>query len=97
VEDAEEAVGEGLVDLVVAPDEDALGAELVGVAERHPGVDAVTAGLVGAGRGHPALVGQAADNKGLPGKRRVEEDLDRGEEGVDVDVGDEPAPGEWGT
>jgi hypothetical protein len=90
VEDAEEPVGEGLVDLVVAADEDAVGAEFIGVAEGHARVDAEFAGFVGAGRGHAALVGQAADNDRLARQRRVEEDLDGCEEGVDVDVDDEP-------
>ncbi len=91
VEDAEKALGEGLVDLVVAADKDALGAELVALAEGHAGVDAELAGLVGAGRGHAPLVGQAADDDRLALEGRVEQDLDGREKGVDVDVDDVPA------
>ena len=88
MEDLEELLGERLVDLVVAADEDALRAELVALAEGHAGADAVRARLVGAGRGHAALVGQAADDDRLALERRVEEDLDGREERVDVDVDD---------
>jgi hypothetical protein len=66
VEDAEEFLGKGLVNLIVAADEEAVRAELIGLAQGHAGVDAVAAGLVVAGGGHSPLVGQAADDDGLP-------------------------------
>jgi len=88
MEDAEELLGEGLVDLVVAADEEAVRAELVGLTQGHAGVDTVAAGLVVAGRGHTPLVGQAADDDRLPFQGGIEQLLDSREKGVDVDVDD---------
>jgi hypothetical protein len=58
-------------------------------------VDPEAAGFVRAGRGHAALVGQAADDERLARQGGVEEDFDGGEEGVDVDMDEEP-PGKSG-
>jgi len=72
--------------MVVSPQEHAVGTELVGLPQRHPGVDAVLAGFVRSRRGHAPLMGKAADDDGLPLERGVEQDLDSGEEGIEVDM-----------
>ena len=70
----------------VAPgQEHGLGAELAGPDRRHGRAHAEGAGLVGARR-HHAAGGRPADDDRQPGQGRVVEDLDRGEEGVHVDV-----------
>ncbi len=62
--------------------------------QRHSGVHAVGAGLVGR-RGHDAALGRVAvtaDHDGAAAQLRAAEDLDGGDELVEVDVQD---PAQW--
>ena len=64
-----------------------LGAAAGGLGHGHRRGDAEGAGLVGGGRDDAPAVA-AADNDGTAGQLGVLEELDRGEEGVHVDVDD---------
>ena len=79
----------GLVDVETRREDDGLGAQPAGPAHGHGRVDAEAAGLVGGGRHHAPGPG-AADENGPAGEGGIVEDLDRGVEGVEVDVEDGP-------
>ncbi len=66
-------------------------AEAPGGAQRHGGVNAVAPGHVVGGGHHPALA--APDDDRLAPQRRVPVLFDRGEEGVEIQVGDDPVSG----
>ncbi len=63
-------------------------AETPGSAQGHGGVHAVAPGHVVGGGHHPAL--PTPDDDRLTPQRRVQVLLDSGEEGVEIQVGDDP-------
>ena len=65
-----------------------LGAAAAGLGAAHGRADAVAAGLVAGRRHHPRPARIAADDERLPAQLRVAVQLDGGEEGVEVEVGD---------
>ena len=91
VEDVVDAPAVVGVDVVATRHEDGVGAQATGAHRRHRRPDAVGAGLVGAGRDH-ASVARATDDDRLALQRRIEQDLDRREERVHVDVQDRRFP-----
>lgn len=80
------------VSLEIAGDKDALAAEPAGAGERHGRSDAKGAGLVRGGRHHPSLTGApiAAHDHRLAAQLGPAQLLDRGVEGIQVDVHDHP-------
>lgn len=85
---AEHPLGEALVLLVVAWQDDELGAELPRPAGGHRGVDAELARLVRGGGDDPALL--AAHRDRLPPQPGIGGLLHRGEEGVGIQMDEEP-------
>jgi len=77
------------VEAVVGRHQDQPGAFLSRLPGGQPGLDAEGAGLVGGGQDHGALVA-AGDGDRLPAQGRVGLLFDRGEEGVHVDMHDDP-------
>jgi len=73
---------------VVGRQEHRVRAPAGGLAQRHPGPHAERARLVGRGRDHGPIGDLAAppDHDGAPGQFRTAQDLDRGQELVEVDV-----------
>jgi hypothetical protein len=73
---------------VVAVEEDGVGAEASGGAQRHGGVDAELAGFVAGGGDDTALVGAAADDNWFTAEVGPFDEFDGDEEGVHVHVED---------
>jgi len=92
LQDAEDRLRGLLIGVHSDGEIDGLGAASPGFADGHGTADAEAAGLVGAGGDHapasPAL-GVGADHDGLPAQPWLIALLDRGEEGVHVEVDDD--------
>ena len=67
-EDGGDAIAPFRIFFVVAIEEDGMGAEAAGGAERHGGVDAELASFVAGGGDNAALIGAAANYNGLASK-----------------------------
>jgi hypothetical protein len=87
-EDGGHAIAPFRIFFVVAIEENGMGAEAAGGAERHGGVDAELACFVAGGGDNAALVGAAADYNGLAAEVGSVEQFDGDEESVHVHVED---------
>ena len=74
-------------------DEDRVGAELGGGAQRHGGMHSEFACRIGSSGDDSALVALASDDDGLASQRGIVELFHGNEEGVHVDVKDGPGEG----
>ena len=91
VQHGHETAGILVVELMMPGEIHPMGAETPGGAERHGRMHAVPPGHVVGGGHHPPLA--APDDDRLAPQRRVPVLLDRGEEGVEVEMGDDPVSG----
>src|SRR4029079_7606257 len=74
------------VAVAMAVDEDCLGAQLIGGAQRHGRMHSEFSGGVGCSGDDSTLVGAAPDDHRLALERRIEQLFDRDEEGVHVEM-----------